>query len=62
MEWSDNAAFNIGISNFTTQLSTSTPRSVRMTANISANGAQFRPGTFRTTNSGLCYIDFNAEL
>jgi hypothetical protein len=61
VEWSDNALYSIGVSNF--QINTaSTPDQVRVNANISSNGSQFRPGTFRTASNSLGFIDFNAEL
>lgn len=61
IEWSDNALYSIGVSNF--QINTaSTPDQVRVNANISANGSQFRAGTFRTASASLGFIDFSAEL
>jgi hypothetical protein len=61
IEWSDNALYSIGVSNFQTNTA-STQDQVRINANISSNGSQFRPGTFRTASSSLGFIDFNAEL
>ena len=61
MEWSDNALFQIGFSSLVVNNASNTDI-VRLNATIPANGAQFRPGTFRTSAASLGYLEYNAEL